>query len=130
MDEEGIFKGGTLIINLDSIEMIGSDYVFVEGDKIRIALKKYKDSEDNVLYGEITPTVGESTAQYIFSREETQEKLELGKKYILQADLINQEKTFPMLLQELKVIGQAIIPSEEWVSVCRMLIMFLVVLRQ
>ena len=39
MDEEGIFKGGTLIINLDSIEMIGSDYVFVEGDKIRIALK-------------------------------------------------------------------------------------------
>lgn len=113
MDEEGIFKGGTLIINLDSIEMIGSDYVFVEGDKIRIALKKYKDSEDNVLYGEITPTVGESTAQYIFSREETQEKLGLGKKYILQADLINQEKTFPMLLQELKVIGQAIIPSEE-----------------
>ena len=111
--DEGIFKGGTLIINLDSIKMIGSDYVFVEGDKIRIALKKYKDSEDNVLYGEITPTVGESTAQYIFSREETQEKLELGKKYILQADLINQEKTFPMLLQHLNVIGQAIIPSEE-----------------
>lgn len=113
MDEEGIFKGGTLIINLDSIEMIGSDYAFEEGDKIRIALKKYTSSTDNVLYGEITPTVGETKAQKIFSKEETQEKLEVGKKYILQADLINSEKTFPMLLQELKVVGQAIIPSEE-----------------
>ena len=110
--EEGIFKGGTLIINLDSIKMTGSDYVFVEGDKIRIALKKYKDSEDNVLYGEITPTVGESTAQYIFSREETQEKLEPGKKYILQADLINSDGTFPMVLAELKVIGCAIENNE------------------
>lgn len=111
--EEGIFKGGTLIINLDSIEMIGSDYVFVEGDKIRIALKKDNDSNENVLYGEINPTVGESTAQYIFSREETQEKLEIGERYILQADLVNSKDTFPMLLQYLNVVGQAIIPNKE-----------------
>lgn len=113
MEEEGIYKGGTLIINLDSIEMIGSDYVYAEGDKILIALKEFNTSEKNALYGEITPTVGETKAQYIFSREETQEKLEVGRTYILQADLINSEKTFPMLLQKLPVIGQAIIPDEE-----------------
>lgn len=113
MTEKGIFKGGTLIINLDSIEMIGSDYVYEQGDKILIALKKDNDSNENVLYGEITPTVGETNAQHIFSRKQTQEKLEIGERYILQADLINSEKTFPMLLQYLNVIGQAIIPDEE-----------------
>lgn len=113
MEEEGIFKGGTLIINLDSIEMIDSEYVFAEGDRIRIALKEYNTYKENVLYEEITPTVGETKAQQIFSREETQENLEVGKTYILQADLIKSEKTFPMMLQRLKVIGQAIIPSEE-----------------
>ena len=111
--EEGIFKGGTLIVNLDSIEMIGSNYVYAEGDKVLIALKKDNDSNENVLYGEITPTVGESTAQYTFSREETQEKLEIGERYILQADLVNSKNTFPMLLQYLNVVGQAIIPDKE-----------------
>ncbi len=113
MEEEGIYKGGTLIINLDSIEMIGSEYIFEKGDKIRIALKEYETSVENVLYDEITPTVGETKAQHIFSREETQEKLEVKKTYILRADLIKSEKTFPMLSQNLKVIGQAIIPDKE-----------------
>ena len=113
MEQEGIFKGGTLIINLDSIEMIGSDYVFAEGDKVRIALKLYDTSEENVLYDEITPTVGETKVQKVFTAEETKEKLELHKNYVLQADLINSKGTFPMLLQKLKVIGIAIVPSEK-----------------
>lgn len=113
MEEEGIFKGGTLIVNLDSIEMIDSEYVFAKGDKVRIALKKHESSDENVLYDEIEPQVGETKVQKIFSREETQEKLEVGSTYVLQADLINSEKTFPMLLQKLPVIGQAIIPNKE-----------------
>ena len=113
MEEEGIFKGGTLIVNLDSIEMIDSEYVFAKGDKVRIALKKHNTSNENVLYDEIEPDEGQTKAQKIFSREETLEKLEIGEKYVLQADLINSENTFPMLLQTLRVIGQAIIPSEE-----------------
>lgn len=113
MEQEGIFKGGTLIINLDSIEMIGSDYVFAKGDKVRIALKKHKDSEENVLYDEVTPTAGETKVQKTFTAEETKEKLELSENYVLQADLINSKGTFPMLLQKLKVIGIAIVPSEK-----------------
>ena len=111
--EEGIFKGGTLIVNLDSIEMIDSEYHIAKGDKVRIALKKHESSDENVLYDEIEPKAGETKVQKIFSREATQEKLEVGSTYVLQADLINSEKTFPMLLQKLPVIGQAIIPNKE-----------------
>ena len=113
MVEEGIFKGGTLIINVDSIEMIGSDYVYAEGDKVRIALKKDSEACENALYAEITPTAGETKAQHIFSREDTKEKLEIGERYILQVDLVSSEKTFPMMLQYLNVVGQAIIPDKK-----------------
>lgn len=113
MEEQEIFKGGTLIVNLDSIEMIGNDYVYAENDKIRIALKKKNYKDEIVLYAEIKPTAGETSMQHVFTAEETQEKLEIDESYILQGDLINSQGTFPMLLQYLKVIGQAIIPPKE-----------------
>lgn len=113
MLENGIYKGGVLIINLDSIKMIGSDYIFQEGDKVRIALKKTEESTENILYSEIIPTVGESKVQTTFTGEETNQKLEYGETYILQADLISSKGPLPMLLQKLNVIGQAIIPNEK-----------------
>lgn len=112
IEEKGIFKGGTLIINLNSIEMIGSDYVFSKGDKVRIALKKHDTTQEVVLYAEALPNEGETEIQHTFTAEQTNEKLELYKEYILQADLINSNGTFPMLLQRLEVIGMAI-PDKE-----------------
>lgn len=107
--EEGIFKGGTLIIVLDSIKMIGSDYVFKENDKVLIALKKI-NTDKNALYAEITPTAGETKTTCTFSSQETDEKLTVGAKYKLQADLVTSEgKVFPMILHELKVIDRAIV---------------------
>lgn len=112
--EEGIFKGGTLIINLDSIKMINNDYVFQENDKVRIALKKNDTTDENVLYDEINAIAGETEIQKIFTAEQTMEKLEVNKKYIIQADLITKDnKVFPMYLQEVEVIGTAIIPEEK-----------------
>lgn len=109
---EEIFKGGTLIINLDSIKMVGSDYIFKQDDKILIALKKINNYDKNVLYGEITPTPGETKASHTFSHIET-EKLIIGATYELQADLITDGgKPFPMLLQKMKVVGRAIIPEK------------------
>lgn len=112
MEKQGIFKGGTLIINLNSIEMIGSNYVFSKGDKVRIALKKHDTTQEVVLYSELLPDEGETQIQHIFTAEKTNEKLELYKEYILQADLINSTGKFPMLLQTLEVIGMAI-PDKE-----------------
>jgi len=111
MEENGIYKGGTLIINLNSIDAVDKDYVYAQGDKVLVALKEYKNSEENILYAEVTPTAGATSVQKIFTAEETEEKLELDKTYILQADLINKNGVFPMLLQNLKVIGRAIIPN-------------------
>lgn len=111
--EEEIFKGQTLIINLDSIEMVKEDYVYQEGDKVRIALKEDDSSETNALYKEITPESGQSKAEAVFTASETMEKLKVGIKYIVQADLINAKGTFPMFLQYLKVIGTAIIPDDK-----------------
>lgn len=113
MIEQGIFKGGTLIINLNSIEMIDKNYTFEAGDKVRIALKRYDSSKENVLYDELTTTTGETTIQKIFTHEETFEKFEVGDVYELQADLINATGVFPMLLQKLEVVGQAIVPDKE-----------------
>lgn len=111
LDEQNIFKGGTLIINIDTIEMLNNDYTFEQGDKVRIALKDKASSNENVLYDEIETTVGEKSCSKTFTPEDT-EILNIGNHYILQADLINQEGTFPMLLQYFYVVGRSIIPDE------------------
>lgn len=107
-----IFKGQTLIINTN-VKMTKELYTFAEGDKVRVALKKFDSADDNVLYREINATAGETEVQAIFSNTETQEKLTVGEKYIVQADLLNSDGVFPMLLEELEVVGQAIIPSSK-----------------
>ena len=39
MEEQEVYKGGTLIISLETIEVEGEEYIFVAGDKVRFAIK-------------------------------------------------------------------------------------------
>lgn len=105
-----IYRGGTLIVPLENIEIDEKDYTFQEGDKILFAIKKNATNSQSVLKKEATPKAGEASVQVVFTAEDT-EKL-TGKNYVLQADLINSSGVFPMLLDELNVIGCAI-KSEE-----------------
>ncbi len=105
-----IYRGGTLIVPLQNIEIDEKDYTFQEGDKVIFAIKKTAKNTKNVLKKEVKPKAGEKSTQVIFTAEDT-----LGltaSDYILQADLINSDGTFPMILDTLKVVGYAISDDE------------------
>lgn len=110
VDTTEIYRGGTLIIPLECINVDGEEYIFQEDDKVLFAIKKNSENPKSVLMEEIKPKVGETSTQVIFTAEQTKELT--GNSYILQVDLINKNGTFPMFLAKLKVIGCAIENNE------------------
>lgn len=112
MDEQDVYKGGTLITNLEEIEVEGEKYVFSAGDKVIFAIKRDLKDTENILCKTVDAVEGETSIENIFTAEETNEKFVVGRHYELQADLINSQGTFPMYLQNLKVVGQAIVVGE------------------